>query len=287
MKTVSCQIQSLSSLTPHVYKVLLKPDEKVDFIAGQYLNFIMSDEDKRPFSIASSPNSELIELQIGAFIADSYPMQVIERLQAAQAANEPVSIEIPLGNAELRLDSERPLLLLAGGTGFSYIKSMFEYLSQQKSSRKVVVYWGLREPSACYELEKSADIIAQLTQGEFHPVVDVKKVSELAIKKLIVQKERLTGNQVKFIRSFFSMTLRSFAVNVVSESHTAVSKWEKSGNEATKMDINIEKILRMYMFEKVCATTKKEQKEFFNLYMSLKEMYLKKVADPFKLTYSS
>ena len=58
MKTVSCQIESLTSLTSHVYKVLLKPNEKVDFIAGQYLNFVMSDEDKRPFSIASSPNSD-------------------------------------------------------------------------------------------------------------------------------------------------------------------------------------------------------------------------------------
>ncbi len=73
MKKISCQIDSLTSLTSHVYKVLLKPSEKVNFVAGQYLNFIMSDEDKRPFSIASSPNSELIELQIGAFVADSYP----------------------------------------------------------------------------------------------------------------------------------------------------------------------------------------------------------------------
>ena len=47
MNTVNCQIISLTSLTPHVYKVLLKPSQKVDFIPGQYLNFIMSDKDKR------------------------------------------------------------------------------------------------------------------------------------------------------------------------------------------------------------------------------------------------
>ena len=172
MKTVSCQIESLTNLTSHVYKILLKPSEKVDFIAGQYLNFIMSDEDKRPFSIASSPNSELVELQIGAFAADSYPMQVIERIKASYEKGEAISIEIPLGIAQLRTESDRPLLLLAGGTGFSYIKSMFEFLAEQKSQRQVTVYWGLREQSAVYELEKTAQTIAQLANANFIPVVE-------------------------------------------------------------------------------------------------------------------
>ena len=168
MNKIKCQVVSIDTLTAHVYKVLLKPEQKTEFIAGQYLNFVMNEEDKRPFSIASSPNNDLIELQIGAFSADSYPMQVIEHIQQ----NTHVTVEIPLGSAQLNVNSERPLLLIAGGTGFSYIKSMFEYLSQQKSSRKVVVYWGLREPSACYELEESAATIAQLGDGEFNVVVE-------------------------------------------------------------------------------------------------------------------
>jgi aquacobalamin reductase/NAD(P)H-flavin reductase len=168
MNVIKCQVASLEALTPYVYKVLLKPEQAVNFIPGQYLNFVLNDDDKRPFSIASSPNNDLIELQIGAFSADSYPMQVIEHIKS----NAEVTIEMPLGNAQLNVDSEKPLLLIAGGTGFSYIKSMFEYLSQQKSNRKVVVYWGLREPSACYELQESADIIAKLSEGEFHPVVE-------------------------------------------------------------------------------------------------------------------
>jgi len=172
MKTISCQIVSLTSLTAHVFKVLLKPTEKVDFIAGQYLNFVMSDEDKRPFSIASSPDSDLIELQIGAFVADSYPMQVIERIKSAQAEDKPVTIEIAGGKAHLRTESERPLLLLAGGTGFSYIKSMFEYLAEQNSQRHIMVYWGLREIAAAYELEETAAIIAKLPHANFIPVIE-------------------------------------------------------------------------------------------------------------------
>jgi len=172
MKTISCQIESLTALTSHVYKVLLKPSEKIDFIAGQYLNFVMSEEDKRPFSIASSPNSDLIELQIGAFVADSYPMQVIERIKASQESGDSITVEIPLGNAELRTASDRPLLLLAGGTGFSYIKSMFEYLAENKSQRPIVVYWGLREENAVYELEKTIATIATLPHATFIPVIE-------------------------------------------------------------------------------------------------------------------
>jgi aquacobalamin reductase/NAD(P)H-flavin reductase len=172
MNTVNCQIVSLTSLTAHVFKVLLKPSEKVDFIAGQYVNFVMSDEDKRPFSIASSPNSDLIELQIGAFVADSYPMQVLDRIKSSQDDNKSVTIEVPLGNAQLRTASERPLLLLAGGTGFSYIKSMFEYLAEQNSQRHIMVYWGLRELEAAYELEETTAIIAKLSHANFIPVIE-------------------------------------------------------------------------------------------------------------------
>ncbi len=168
MNTISCQVVSIETLTQHVYKVLLKPEQKTEFVAGQYLNFVMSEDDKRPFSIASSPNNDLIELQIGAFTADSYPMQVIEHIKQ----HSTVTVEMPLGNAPLKLESDRPLLLIAGGTGFSYIKSMFEYLSQQKSTRKTVVYWGLRAPNACYELEESANTINKLADGEFNPIVE-------------------------------------------------------------------------------------------------------------------
>lgn len=168
MKEIQCQVQSITSLTEYVYKVLLKPEQQVAFLPGQYLNFVMDEDDKRPFSIASSPDDELIELQIGAFGADSYPMQVIERIKE----NNTVTIEIPLGQAELKTASERPLLLIAGGTGFSYIKSMFEYLANNDSQREVKVYWGLRDPSACYELEKTTATIASLANGTFHAVVE-------------------------------------------------------------------------------------------------------------------
>lgn len=168
MQEIQCQVVSLTSLTDHVYKVLLKPMQAVSFLPGQYLNFVMGDDDKRPFSIASSPESELIELQLGAFGEDSYAMQVIERLRTSQQ----VTIEMPLGKAYLRTESQRPIILVAGGTGFSYIKSMFEQLVAQKSTRPVSVYWGLRDESACYEIEKTTQALASLEQGKLITVIE-------------------------------------------------------------------------------------------------------------------
>jgi len=168
MSKISCQVKSLTPLTDNVYKAILLPDQKVDFLAGQYLNFVMSEDDKRPFSIASAPQDDHIELQIGAFGADSYPMQVIDRLKSTDI----VEIEMPFGEAYLRSESERPLLLMAGGTGFSYIKSMLEDLVAQKSHRHIMVFWGLREPSACYELEQTQSLVAQLPHANFIPVVE-------------------------------------------------------------------------------------------------------------------
>lgn len=190
MNTIECQVEQISKLTPFVYKVLLKPAEQVAFKPGQYLNLVMAEDDKRAFSIASAPHETLIELQIGAFGEDGYAMQAIEKLKN----NDVVTIEIPLGNAFLREDSQRPLLLLAGGTGFSYIKSMFEHLVAQKSERPLIVYWGLRTTEACYELEKTKALVESLPNASFIPVVEtadenwqgkVGMVHQVAMKDIV------------------------------------------------------------------------------------------------------
>ena len=168
MNTIECRVEQITNLTPYVYKVLLAPKEPVAFKPGQYLNLVMAEDDKRAFSIASAPNQPLIELQIGAFGEDSYAMQAIDKIKTSEF----VSIEAPMGNAHLREESQRPLLLMAGGTGFSYIKSMFEHLADQGSERPLFVYWGLRTLEACYELEQTKAIVESLPNARFIPVVE-------------------------------------------------------------------------------------------------------------------
>ena len=101
-------------------------------------------------------------------------------------------------------------------------------------------------------------------EGEWHPKTDVRYIADEVIKKLATQEERLTGNQVKFIRFYFSMPLREFGDKVVHESHAAVNKWEKRGNEITNMNENTEQVLRLYIIEKTQTKTKTDQANFYN-----------------------
>lgn len=112
-------------------------------------------------------------------------------------------------------------------------------------------------------------------KGELHPKIDVRKVSDFVIKSLVTQKERLTGNQIKFIRTYFSMSLREFS-KVVNESHMAVKKWEDFGNAATNMDRNIEIMLRLHIYDHVvikAKDNKKEKVKFYNQFIALTEMF--------------
>lgn len=107
---------------------------------------------------------------------------------------------------------------------------------------------------------------------KWSPKIDIRKIANTVIKELPFQTERLTGNQVKFIRDYFEYSLRDFA-DEVNESHTAVAKWEKHFDKATKMDINIEIRLRLLILEKVAIKTAKDRKNF---YMQYKEISNKK-----------
>ncbi|MDF1761329.1 MAG: hypothetical protein P1U40_12420 [Coxiellaceae bacterium] len=109
--------------------------------------------------------------------------------------------------------------------------------------------------------------------GDWYPKIDVRKLADEVVKVLATQKERLTGNQVKFIRTYFAMSLRRFSKDVVHESHTAVSKWEKFGDSVTNMDRNIEIMLRLFIIERVEAKTVKQKNSFYQKYVDLKSIF--------------
>ncbi|MCL1056693.1 NAD(P)H-flavin reductase [Shewanella sp. Choline-02u-19] len=150
MNTISCTIEKVAPFNDAVFQVILKSAVAFDFKAGQYLCVVMGETDKRPFSIASAPDSQHLELHIGAAVSESYPMQVVERLKDCLANNSTIEIEIPGGDAHLRHDSLRPRLLIAGGTGFSYIKSIVEHQIALGQEIETTLYWGCRTIDAMY-----------------------------------------------------------------------------------------------------------------------------------------
>lgn len=168
MKTIRCQVEKITPFNDAVYQVLLKPEAAIEFKAGQYLSVVMGEQDKRPFSIASAPGAEFIELHIGAAVSESYPMQVVERLKSANY----IDIEAPAGEAFLRDQSHRPRLMIAGGTGFSYIKSIIEAQIALGQTVHTQFYWGCRNQEAMYYEAIARNWHEAHSWLEFIPVVE-------------------------------------------------------------------------------------------------------------------
>lgn len=110
-------------------------------------------------------------------------------------------------------------------------------------------------------------------ENEWHPKIDIRKLSDLVIEALAYQENKLTGNQVRFIRAYFSMPLRKFGEEVVHETHAAVDKWERSGDEITSMNDNTEYVLRLYIIEQISSETKKQKADFFANYKIIKNFF--------------
>lgn len=139
MTTLSCKVTSVEAITDTVYRVRLLPDSPFSFRAGQYLMVVMGERDKRPFSMASTPSEkEFIELHIGASELNLYAMAVMDRILDQKV----IDIDIPHGKAWFRQSSTNPLLLIAGGTGFSYTRSILLTALEEQPERQISMYWG-------------------------------------------------------------------------------------------------------------------------------------------------
>lgn len=172
---VNCTVKQIEPLASHTFRVLLHPETKVEFKAGQYLMVVMGEKDKRPFSIASSPcrHQGELELHIGAAEHNAYAIEVIEAMNQAYADKTQISVDIPHGNAYLQEDdSQNPLLLIAGGTGFSYVRSIFDHCVSQKLNRQIYLYWGAKDESQLYALSELEDICQEYKSIQFIPVVE-------------------------------------------------------------------------------------------------------------------
>lgn len=169
MSTLSCKVVSIETITDTVYRVRLLPDGQFSFRAGQYLMVIMDERDKRPFSLASIPSEKkIIELHIGASEFNLYAMAVMERIFAHNSIN----IDIPHGKAWFRQGSKKPIILIAGGTGFSYTRSILYAALEENPDRDITFYWGGRRLEHLYDLGELQSLSEQYRNIKIIPVVE-------------------------------------------------------------------------------------------------------------------
>lgn len=169
MHEIRCTIEQLEPLTSTVSKVTLMPREKLDFLPGQYLQVVMGEGDKRPFSIANAPNdSGQVELHIGAAEQNPYAMEVIERMRSESE----ITIDAPHGKAYFHEQLDKPIILVAGGTGYSYTRSILQKILSKPLVQPVFLYWGTRSLDDMYEYEELKAFDKQHYQFTFKPVIE-------------------------------------------------------------------------------------------------------------------
>lgn len=143
IKTLPCRVESLELLTHDVMKIELKlpENERLQFLAGQYLEILLKDGKRRAFSIANAPHDDkFIELHIRHVPDGHFGDFVFEGMKAKTL----LRIEGPLGSYYLREDTDRPIILMGGGTGFAPLKGMLEHAFQAGFNNPMHLFCGVR-----------------------------------------------------------------------------------------------------------------------------------------------
>ena len=168
-----CTVESIKQVGPAVYLVILQSEQAVEHKPGQYLYLQMDDLTWRPFSIASIPDgSNRLELHIGGAEPNQYLDDILGYLHSAYHQGLRLRIDAPHGHAWFRDNSERPLLLIAGGTGFSYIQSLLRHSLKYYPDKDVYLYWGGRYQAHLYFDRELIALTKHYKSLNYVPVVE-------------------------------------------------------------------------------------------------------------------
>ncbi len=151
VRRFEARVVRIEALSADVKRLLLAlPDgQKLPFEAGQYLNVVLSDGERRAFSFANAPRDDaFIELHVRLIPGGRFTTHVFDKMKVGDT----LPLEGPLGRFTLR-DSDRPILFVAGATGFAPIKSIVEDAFQRGIRRPMVLYWGVRHRDDLYMLD--------------------------------------------------------------------------------------------------------------------------------------
>ena len=146
MSEISCRITSLKAVSDTLI-LRMRPQLEFNFVAGQYLLLSFDGEHFKPFSIASTPTDEDIELHI----RDNPNDPLENRLLEIYRAKESLKLKDPSGECTLnRVAMDRPILYIAGGTGYAPCHAMIRTLFTIENRPTVSVYWGAAQAKELY-----------------------------------------------------------------------------------------------------------------------------------------
>jgi CDP-4-dehydro-6-deoxyglucose reductase len=149
VKTLPCRVQTMQRATDDVMILGLKlpANERLQFLAGQYLEFLLKDGTRRSFSMGNAPHDDaLLQLHVRHMPGGQFTDHVFGKMKERDI----LRFEGPQGTFFLREDSAKPIVFVASGTGFAPIKSIIEHALHKGIARPMTLYWGGRRPKDLY-----------------------------------------------------------------------------------------------------------------------------------------
>lgn len=176
VKTLPCRVERLEKLCHDVMGIWLKlpSSERLQFLPGQYIDFLLKDGKRRSFSLANAPEEDaLLELHArhvpGGYFTD--------HIFNVMKVKDILRINGPLGSFFLR-ESDKPAIFVAGGTGFAPIKSILTHAFHHRVDRQMVLYWGARTVKDLYMPELPAKWQQEHDNFSFIPVIQAPAPEE-------------------------------------------------------------------------------------------------------------
>ncbi|MHB1214400.1 MAG: CDP-6-deoxy-delta-3,4-glucoseen reductase [Thiobacillus sp.] len=170
VKTLPCRVEKLTQRADDVMvvKIKLPANERLQFLAGQYIDFQLKGGKTRSYSLANPPHDDaLLELHIRHVPGGLFSDQVFSTLKERDL----LRLRGPFGSFFIREDSDKPMIFIAGGTGFAPIKGMLEHAFAEHTDRELVLYWGVRSLKDLYMADLPQQWLAEHPHFSFIPVL--------------------------------------------------------------------------------------------------------------------
>jgi len=173
----TAQIVQITPLTNRILQLHLAPKNYIEYQAGQYLEVLL-DDTSAYYSIANAPlGSHEYELHIRH--SPNNPLE--EHLLNEIKRKGNLTIRAPFGTCDWdHLDPKKPILFIAGGTGFAPVKAMIEQLLASGTTRPFALIWGARTQSDLYLDEKVKQWQNHVQQFQYQSLISSQNTQTLA-----------------------------------------------------------------------------------------------------------
>jgi CDP-4-dehydro-6-deoxyglucose reductase len=141
-------VERIAPLGSQVLHLQLRLPEDLNLVwaPGQYMNVLLQGERHRSFSMASRPDGALVDFHVRRISGGHFTEQMLAALRPGDA----LDVEVPLGQFRYHAQDERPIAMLATGTGLAPLKAMLESLMDDDDCPPISLYWGARDEADLY-----------------------------------------------------------------------------------------------------------------------------------------